>query len=152
VLAVAIALAVAAAIVFVIARRSDDGPVRLARADGTPSTCMQAPTDPPAAAGTAHPAERFARPGDEVPRLALGHVIADGFVVILYRHTLPAREREKLRGWVEGTELAVFGAPSLTQRAPVRAVTRERDLTCTTVDLDALTLFRDIWLRESLSD
>jgi Protein of unknown function (DUF3105) len=125
-----------------------DTPERIARPGGAPSTCTQTPADPPEAAGTSHLTKRFSEPGDEIDSLAVGHVLADGFVVVSYRASLDARERARLRRWVGENELAVFVIPDADQRAAVRATTRERVATCTTVDLGGLSTFRDTWLRD----
>jgi hypothetical protein len=147
-IAIAIVVLVAVVGIVLVLNDGEDEDQRIARPDGTPSACMQSPAERPTAAGTAHPSKRFFEPDDEVEGLALAHVLGDGFVVVTYRRSLPDRVRERLRSWLESNELAVFAAPSATQREPVRAVTYERQIRCSTLDLGGLTSFRDTWLRE----
>jgi hydrogenase/urease accessory protein HupE len=113
------------------------------------SSCQEAGYKPEVPPVGDHPEESFYRPGEQFSGFDLLHVMHDGYVVVRYAESLPARQRRALEAWVLEGDLAVIGAPDDDQVEPIRVLTEARQLTCSRVELATLTTFRDRWF-ESL--
>lgn len=132
--------------------RSDEAPV-VAEETGeegsaeTESTCAQENSPPPRFIGGGHPAKQFFGPDEKAPEEDLVHVIGDGLVIVRYDPDLPAGQVEQIEALVNdpASRQYVIGAPDPEQTEPLRAVVAERTLTCTEVDIEGLTTFRDDW-------
>ena len=97
-------------------------------------------------AGPVGPTADFTEPTGTVDSGALGHAVAQGYVVVRYQPTLPSPDLRKLRAWIAdpGTD-RVAVAPA-RQAAAITAGTAERSLECTAFDEDALRHFAGNWL------
>jgi hypothetical protein len=85
----------------------------------------------------------FCEPGTARAQEDLFHILLDGYVVVLYRVTVPGAERAALARWV-GESRAVVAAP-VTAEAPneLEALSARSRMTCARFDMSALERFRD---------
>ena len=113
----------------------------------TETACTQEDSTPPQFIGGDHPAKRFFAPDETAPNEDLVHVIGDGLVIVRYRPDIPREQVEQLDSFVHepASREYVIGAPDPEQEEPLRAVAALRTLSCTEVDIDGLTTFRDDW-------
>jgi hydrogenase/urease accessory protein HupE len=124
---------------------------RVAGKRDTPTACSVLTSQPPAfpEGDTRHPGKRFYGPRETAPRENLGHGIGHGYVVVLYRTSLPQANRRALEEWIRTSpEPYVVAAPDPKQTQPLRVVTAQRELRCSRPDLEGLTAFRDDWFKE----
>jgi len=110
--------------------------------------CEETASDPPPAIGGQHPDKSFYRPGDDVPGADLAHVVGDGYVIVFYDAGLPGQRRERLSKWVTGREHAVVAAPDARQGEPLKAITAQRELSCSRFELDAVATFSEQWFAD----
>lgn len=115
------------------------------------SSCQEAGYRPEAPPVGDHPDKSFYRPGERFSGFDLLHVMHDGYVVVRYSDSLPARQRGALEEWVLEGDLAVIGAPDDDQVEPIRVLTAARQLTCSRLELATLTTFRDRWFESRRS-
>ena len=115
------------------------------------TSCREAGYRPEAPPVGDHPEKGFYAPGERFSGFDLLHVMQDGYVVVRYADSLPARQRRALEDWVLKDDLAVIAAADDDQAEPIHAFTDGRQLTCSRVDLAALTAFRDRWFESRRS-
>jgi HupE / UreJ protein/Protein of unknown function (DUF3105) len=120
---------------------------RVADARGKETACVQRDTAMPRFVGGGHPEKRFFAPRERPRDADLVHVITDGFVAVRYDPELAGDEVAALERFVAhpDSELVV-GAPDPDQAEVIKAVAAYRTLTCSRVDIEGLTTFRDEWL------
>jgi hypothetical protein len=99
-------------------------------------------------AGGEHPPKNFYRPGEDVPGTDLAHVVGDGYVIVFYKAGLGVAKRERLSRWVNGGERAVIAAPDPNQSEPLKAVTAQRELSCSRFALDGVAEFSEQWFAD----
>jgi hypothetical protein len=146
--AIAIAGIVAAAVIsFSSASNSDSGSDKETVSGGA---CTQERSNPPQVIGGGHPAKQFFGPSEPAPDEDLTHVTGDGYVIVRYRPDIAAGDVEQLEAFVTAPESRqyVIAAPDPEQEEPLRVVTATRTLSCSSVDLEGLTTFRDDWFVE----
>jgi hypothetical protein len=120
---------------------------RVADAQGSATACTQRDTALPRFIGGGHPKKQFFGPHEQARDADLVHVITDGLVAVRYHPELPAADVKALRRFVTHPDSEfVIGAPDPSQTEPVRAVAAYRTLTCSRVDVEGLSTFRDEWL------
>jgi hypothetical protein len=112
---------------------------------GATETCRVVEERDPGTFAGGHPDKKFFGPDERAPAEDLGHVIADGFVVVRYRPDLPAAQVAELRDWITGLDKALVGASDPEQAQPVTAVTTQRAMRCGDFDGTALRRFADEW-------
>ena len=136
----------AAAAVISFPESADSGREELAGGECT----LEQTTPPQAAPGAGHPEKPFFGPQEPPPEEDLAHVVGDGYVIVRYRPEIPASDVSQLEAFATSPESGqtVVAAPDPEQDESLRAITALRTLSCSTVDFDALTEFRDDWLRE----
>lgn len=115
-------------------------------------SCAEQTQPPPAGSlGGGHPERSFYEPGEGPAEPDLQHIVADGFIVVMYRPSLPEEERDALADWSR-TGAAVVVPAAQRSAAVLRATTSERTLTCTVLNLDELDGFRERWLEKRRRD
>jgi hydrogenase/urease accessory protein HupE len=142
---VAVGLIGAGVLSFVAAQPSDAP----APAEAETARCVESAEAPPS--GTVfggHPERAFYGPDEEAAEGDLGHVLGDGYIVVRYRADSAGEQVDALEEWVAAGPFGVVAAPEGAAGAPaLEARTRERVLRCESVDLEALSAFRDGWLQ-----
>jgi hydrogenase/urease accessory protein HupE len=96
----------------------------------------------------AHPAKDFYGPAEAIPSEDFGHVIGDGYVIVVYNRDLPKAQVKKLQRFVSGPDggQVVAGADSsMTDGAALKAINVEQTLTCQRADVAALHDFTGDW-------
>ncbi len=131
-----------AAAVLSISDGSDDASLTASR------FCEETASNPPPALAGQHPAKSFYRPGDEVPGADLAHVVGDGYVIVFYDAGLPGARRERLSEWVTGGDHAVIAAPDGRQSEPLKAITAQRELSCSRFEIDTVADFSERWFTD----
>jgi hypothetical protein len=114
---------------------------------GRASACTQRDSSMPRFVGGDHPEKRFFGPREQARDEDLVHVVTDGLIAVRYSPELPAAGVTALRRCVNhpASEF-VIASPDPAQSEPVRAVAAYRTLSCSKVDVEGLSTFRDDWL------
>jgi hypothetical protein len=101
------------------------------------------------AGGGGHPAKDFFGPDETAPMDDFGHVLGDGQIIVLYAPTLSGDEVSRLRSYVAGPSgRGVLGGAVADQTEPVKVVTRNKTLACSSFDLPAVQKFANDWLND----
>jgi hydrogenase/urease accessory protein HupE len=87
----------------------------------------------------------FFEPDEQAVRADLQHVLGDGYVIVVYKRSLPADRRAELRAWVEQAPATVGVPGATTMNDSLEALTARKRVRCTAFDLAALTDFRTRW-------
>lgn len=102
---------------------------------------------PPDGFAGGHPAKFFYGPSEQAPEEDLAHVIGDGYVIVRYRADAPEAELAALRDWV-GEDRNIVAAPASGPVEAATATTAYRRLTCSKMDVEAITAFGEQWLAD----
>ena len=110
------------------------------------SCSISGPTQIWDSTGGTHPARLFYEPGEAAPLADFGHVIGDGYVIVLYAEDTSAADVERLRDYVRAQAAqAVVAGPS-AEVSGVAAYQFRHTLTCDRFEYDTLTGFAENWL------
>jgi hypothetical protein len=96
----------------------------------------------------AHPAKDFYGVDEQMPAADFGHVIGDGYVIVVYDPDLPASGVARLKEFVTGSAggQVVAGAdPAMTEGAALKAINLDQTLTCERLEVGALRDFTGQW-------
>ena len=114
-------------------------------AEAAGPNCSEEPRRSSVVSGGSHPPKRWYEPGEEAPVSLFNHILLDGYVIVTYKPELPEADRDALEDWILERDIIVAARPEPGQEDMLVAATVRTELTCSELDIAALTAFREQW-------
>lgn len=113
---------------------------------GTTGSCTLGDRTEPLPGAGGHTSKDFYEPGEEAPLGDFGHSIGDGYIALIYPTTLQDPALGELHAFVTGPDgEGVLAGATPQAGEKIIAITANKQLTCSDVDVDALTEFKTDW-------
>lgn len=95
-----------------------------------------------------HPDELFTEPTDSSPMGDFGHVLADGFVIVLYPQDLPSADLDTLRAYVIGEDEGEFvlAGPNPEASEQIEVHNLYETLSCPELEMATVMDYRNDWI------
>jgi hypothetical protein len=108
---------------------------------------IRTPTVPLNEVGGTHPEKGWFAPGETSPLEDFGHVMTDGYVVLLYPPDLPAEDVTAIEEFATGPDGGgVLAGPAADGEARITVLHRRDTLVCSSFDAASATVFARSWL------
>ncbi len=114
----------------------------------TASGCrIRTPTVPLNEVGGTHPERGWFGPGESSPIEDFGHILTDGYVVLLYPPDLPSEDVDAIEEFATGPDGGgVLAGPAADGEERITVLQRRDTLVCSSFEAQSVTVFARSWL------